>query len=84
MSLIDNELHSATVCAEIQTERLGAGGFNSLRGARLKTVPWLMPSRADWFSACAGAADRKIESLALMDVWICCPCLVSSFVGLSM
>jgi CRP/FNR family cyclic AMP-dependent transcriptional regulator len=43
MSLIDNEPHSATVPAEVQTDMLVLGGVPSLRAACLRTAPWRTP-----------------------------------------
>lgn len=67
MSLIDNEPHSATVAAEVQTDVLvlGRGEFarclpenNSMSYAIMRGLVQRLRS-----------ADRKIESLALLDVY---------------
>jgi CRP-like cAMP-binding protein len=67
MSLIDNEPHSATVMAEIQTDTLILG--------RLEFARCLPENSSMAYSVLKGLvqrlrhADRKIESLALMDVY---------------
>ena len=67
MSLIDNQPHSATVRADIQTDVLILGRAEFARG--------LSESNAMAYAVMKGlvqrlrAADRKIESLALMDVY---------------
>lgn len=67
MSLIDNEPHSATVRAEIQTDALVLG--------RLEFARCLPENSSMAYAVMKGlvqrlrAADRKIESLALMDVY---------------
>jgi CRP/FNR family transcriptional regulator, cyclic AMP receptor protein len=67
MSLIDNEPHSATVRAEVQTDVLVLG--------RLEFSACLPESGSMAYSVLRGLvqrlrhADRKIESLALMDVY---------------
>jgi CRP/FNR family cyclic AMP-dependent transcriptional regulator len=67
MSLIDNEPHSATVRAEVQTDVLVLG--------RLEFAACLPESGTMAYSVLRGLvqrlrhADRKIESLALMDVY---------------
>ncbi|MBC7547124.1 MAG: Crp/Fnr family transcriptional regulator [Polaromonas sp.] len=67
MSLIDNEPHSATVMAEIQTDALILG--------RLEFARCLPENGSMAYSVMKGLvmrlrqADRKIESLALMDVY---------------
>ena len=67
MSLIDNEPHSATVRAEIQTDVLMLG--------RLEFARCLPESSSMAYAVMRGLvhrlrqADRKIESLALMDVY---------------
>lgn len=67
MSLIDNQPHSATVCADVQTDVLLLG--------RAEFVRCLPENNALSFAIMKGlvkrlrAADRKIESLALMDVY---------------
>jgi CRP/FNR family transcriptional regulator, cyclic AMP receptor protein len=67
MSLIDNEPHSATVRAEVQTDVLVLG--------RLEFAACLPESGSMAYSVLRGLvqrlrhADRKIESLALMDVY---------------
>jgi len=67
MSLIDNEPHSATVQAEMQTDALTLGRVEFTR---------CMPEAGTMASAIMRAlasrlrhADRQIESLALMDVY---------------
>ena len=67
MSLIDNEPHSATVLAEIQTDALILG--------RLEFARCLPENGSMAYAVLTGLvqrlrqADRKIESLALMDVY---------------
>lgn len=67
MSLIDNEPHSATVVAEIQTDALILG--------RLEFARCLPENSSMAYAVMKGLvqrlrqADRKIESLALMDVY---------------
>lgn len=67
MSLIDNEPHSATVLAEIQTDALILG--------RLEFARCLPENGSMAYAVLKGLvqrlrqADRKIESLALMDVY---------------
>ena len=67
MSLIDNEPHSATVRAEIQTDALVLG--------RLEFARCLPENSSMAYAVMKGLvqrlrhADRKIESLALMDVY---------------
>ena len=67
MSLIDNEPHSATVRAEIQTDALVLG--------RLEFARCLPENSSMAYAIMKGLvqrlrhADRKIESLALMDVY---------------
>ena len=67
MSLIDNEPHSATVRAEIQTDVLMLG--------RLEFARCLPENTSMAYAVMCGLvqrlrhADRKIESLALMDVY---------------
>lgn len=67
MSLIDNEPHSATVRAEIQTDALVLG--------RLEFVRCLPENSSMAYAVMKGLvqrlrhADRKIESLALMNVY---------------
>ncbi len=67
MSLIDNEPHSATVRAEVQTDVLVVG--------RLEFARCLPESSSMAYAVLKGLvqrlrqADRKIESLALMDVY---------------
>lgn len=67
MSLIDNEPHSATVRAEVQTDVLMLG--------RLEFARCLPENSSMAYAVMRGLvqrlrhADRKIESLALMDVY---------------
>lgn len=67
MSLIDNEPHSATVRAEVQTDLLMLG--------RLEFARCLPENSSMAYAVMRGLvqrlrqADRKIESLALMDVY---------------
>ncbi len=67
MSLIDNEPHSATVRAEVQTDVLVLG--------RLEFARCLPENSSMAYAVMRGLvqrlrhADRKIESLALMDVY---------------
>ncbi len=67
MSLIDNEAHSATVRAEVQTDMLALGSAEFAR---------CLPENSSMAYAIMKGlvqrlrqADRKIESLALMDVY---------------
>ena len=67
MSLIDNEAHSATVRAEVQTDMLSLG--------RAEFARCLPENSSMAYAIMKGLvqrlrqADRKIESLALMDVY---------------
>ncbi|MBL0420934.1 Crp/Fnr family transcriptional regulator [Ramlibacter sp. AW1] len=67
MSLIDNEAHSATVRAEVQTDMLCLG--------RAEFARCLPENSSMAYAIMKGlvqrlrSADRKIESLALMDVY---------------
>ena len=67
MSLIDNEAHSATVRAEVQTDMLALG--------RAEFARCLPENSSMSYAIMKGLvqrlrqADRKIESLALMDVY---------------
>lgn len=67
MSLIDNEPHSASVRAEVQTDVLMLG--------RLEFARCLPENTSMAYAVMKGlvqrlrSADRKIESLALMDVY---------------
>jgi CRP/FNR family transcriptional regulator, cyclic AMP receptor protein len=67
MSLIDNEPHSASVRAEVQTDALMLG--------RLEFARCLPENTSMAYAVMKGLvqrlrhADRKIESLALMDVY---------------
>jgi CRP/FNR family cyclic AMP-dependent transcriptional regulator len=67
MSLIDNEAHSATVRAEVQTDMLALG--------RAEFARCLPENSSMAYAIMRGLvqrlrqADRKIESLALMDVY---------------
>jgi CRP/FNR family transcriptional regulator, cyclic AMP receptor protein len=67
MSLIDNDPHSATVRAEVQTDVLMLG--------RLEFARCLPENTSMAYAVMKGlvqrlrSADRKIESLALMDVY---------------
>src|SRR6185369_6180066 len=67
MSLIDNEAHSATVRAEVQTDMLALG--------RAEFARCLPENSSMAYAIMKGLvqrlrqADRKIESLALMDVY---------------
>ena len=67
MSLIDNEPHSASVRAEVQTDALMLG--------RLEFARCLPENTSMAYAVMKGlvqrlrSADRKIESLALMDVY---------------
>ncbi len=67
MSLIDNEPHSATVEAEVQTDALVLGGaeFNRCLQENSSTVAAVMKGLVQRLRS----ADRKIESLALMNVY---------------
>jgi CRP-like cAMP-binding protein len=67
MSLIDNEPHSATVCAEVQTDTLMLDGVAFARclpenSSMVYTIMRGLVQRLRH-------ADSKIESLALMDVY---------------
>ena len=68
MSLIDDEPHSATVRTEVQTDVLMLGPRRASRAACRKTPRCPTTSCAAW-SQRLRHADRKIESLALMDVY---------------
>ena len=67
MSLIDSEPHSATVCVEVQTDVLVVG--------RTEFARCLSENSSMAYAVMKGLvqrlrqADRKIESLALMDVY---------------
>ena len=67
MSLIDNQVHSATVRAEVQTDMLSLG--------RAEFARCLPENSSMAYAIMKGLvqrlrhADRKIESLALMDVY---------------
>lgn len=67
MSLIDNEPHSASVCCEVQTDVLMLG--------RMEFARCLPENSSMAYAVMRGLvqrlrhADRKIESLALMDVY---------------
>jgi CRP/FNR family cyclic AMP-dependent transcriptional regulator len=67
MSLIDNEAHSATVEAEIQTDVLVLAGedFNRCLHENMATAAAVMKGLVQRLRS----ADRKIESLALMGVY---------------
>ncbi len=67
MSLIDNEPHSATVEAEVQTDALALGGveFNRCLQENSSTMAAVMKGLVQRLRS----ADRKIESLALMNVY---------------
>ena len=67
MSLIDHEPHSATVEAEVQTDALVLGGddFNRCLLENNATVAAVMKGLVQRLRS----ADRKIESLALMNVY---------------
>lgn len=67
MSLIDNEPHSATVEAEVQTDALVLAGaeFNRCLQENSSTVAAVMKGLVQRLRS----ADRKIESLALMNVY---------------
>ena len=67
MSLIDHEPASATVEAEIQTDALVLGGddFNRCLQENIATVSAVMKGLVHRLRS----ADRKIESLALMNVY---------------
>jgi CRP/FNR family cyclic AMP-dependent transcriptional regulator len=58
MSLIDNEPHSATCRAEVQTDMLVLG-VPSLPAACRRTAPWPTRSCAAWCSACARPTARS-------------------------
>lgn len=67
MSLIDHEPHSATVEAEVQTDALVLGGedFTRCLLENTSTMTAVMKGLVQRLRA----ADRKIESLALMNVY---------------
>ena len=67
MSLIDHEPHSASVEAEVQTDALVLGGneFNRCLSENATTVAAVMKGLVQRLRS----ADRKIESLALMNVY---------------
>ncbi len=67
MSLIDNEPHSATVLAEVQTDvlTLGRAEFDRCIADNLKMARAVMTGLVQRLRR----ADQKIESLALMDVY---------------
>lgn len=67
MSLIDREPHSATVEAEVQTDALMLGGedFHRCLMENSSTMAAVMRGLVQRLRA----ADRKIESLALMNVY---------------
>ena len=67
MSLIDHEPHSATVEAEVQTDALVLGGedFTRCLLENTSTMTAVMKGLVNRLRA----ADRKIESLALMNVY---------------
>jgi len=67
MSLIDHEPHSATVEAEVQTDALVLGGADFTRCLleNTSTMTAVMKGLVQRLRA----ADRKIESLALMNVY---------------
>jgi CRP/FNR family cyclic AMP-dependent transcriptional regulator len=67
MSLIDHEPHSASVEAEMQTDALVLGGaeFNRCLSENATTVAAVMKGLVQRLRS----ADRKIESLALMNVY---------------
>jgi hypothetical protein len=68
MSLIDNELHSATVRAEVPDRRAGAGAAPTSRAACPSTPAGLRHACAAWCSGCAMPTGRS-SSLALLDVY---------------
>ncbi len=67
MSLIDHEPHSASVEAEVQTDALVLGGaeFNRCLSENATTVAAVMKGLVRRLRS----ADRKIESLALVNVY---------------
>ncbi len=67
MSLIDQEPHSASVEAEMQTDALVLAGSDFTRC--LKDNPAMMQSVMRGLVQRLRSADRKIESLALMGVY---------------
>ena len=67
MSLIDHEPHSATVEAEVQTDALVLGGEDFTRCLLENTTT--MTAVMKGLVQRLRAADRKIESLALMNVY---------------
>lgn len=67
MSLIDHEPHSATVEAEVQTDALVLGGEDFTRCLLENTGTMTAVMRG--LVQRLRAADRKIESLALMNVY---------------
>ena len=67
MSLIDHEPHSATVEAEVQTDALVLGGEDFTRCLLENTSTMTAVMRG--LVQRLRAADRKIESLALMNVY---------------
>ena len=67
MSLIDHEPHSATVEAEVQTDALVLGGDDFTRCLLENTTT--MTAVMKGLVQRLRAADRKIESLALMNVY---------------
>src|SRR6059058_6567449 len=68
MSLIDNEPHSATVRAEVQTDMLALGRAEFARC--LPENSSLSYAILRGLVARLRAADRQIESLALLDVYV--------------
>ena len=67
MSLIDNEPHSATVRAEVQTDALLLSGAECAKCMPEPTSVAFMVMRG--LTQRLRRADRNIESLALMDVY---------------
>lgn len=67
MSIIDNEPHSATVCAEVQTDVLMLGRAEFARCLTENASMSLVVMRG--LVKRLRHADRKIESLALLDVY---------------
>ena len=67
MSLIDHDPHSATVAAEVQTDALvlGGGDFNRCLLENNSTMTAVLKGLVQRLRN----ADRKIESLALMNVY---------------
>jgi CRP/FNR family cyclic AMP-dependent transcriptional regulator len=67
MSLIDHDPHSATVAAEVQTDALvlGGGDFNRCLLENNSTMKAVLKGLVQRLRN----ADRKIESLALMNVY---------------